>query len=696
MNDTMYHRGPNDSGAEIYDAAGGYAVGFAQRRLSIMDLSPLGHQPMHAADKRVSVVFNGEIYNFQELKKELSDYPFCSQCDTEVILAAYEKWGIDCVSRFNGMFAIALYDRDAQEVYLVRDRIGKKPLYYWEDGENLVFASELKPILACPGFDRKLNPDILPVFLYQQYIPEPDTIFEQVKKLCPGTILRFRLQPDNGQKRRECFSYWSIKERYQKGIADPVTDFSQAKAELKAILQKSVKSRMEADVPLGTFLSGGYDSSLMTAMAQEASEAPVKTFSIGFEEKQYDESGYASAVAKHLGTQHTEEIIREKQMLELVESIPQYFDEPMADSSEIPTMLVSALARKQVTVALSGDGGDEFFCGYQMYQKLGQAQKLDAAGALVYGISQLPGLKQADLLGRLPFSVRTIAQNRDKRYKTQLCSDKYLSCIKNLTGTDQVRFDRELDYNVKNWQIRRMLLDMDTYLPGDILCKVDRASMKYSLEARCPILDQRVMEYSFRKKKTEDTTGQNDADSNEKSGDAHLLEQIAKIKKGMTLPVKSYAIKEGETSPPKRYNSGSMILAMENAGQLIEDEELRAQIKGSGIGTSATRAEILKKLVNNKYLSLNKKTQIITPTLQGELIYDTVSASIKSLLNPELTASWEKGLNYVAEGTITPEEYMTKLTHFIQSRTSGVLGLRNQYIIKDSFERVAPFYKKSR
>ena len=184
MNDTMYHRGPNDSGVEIYDAAGGYAVGFAQRRLSIMDLSPLGHQPMHAADKRVSVVFNGEIYNFQELKKELSGYPFRSQCDTEVILAAYEKWGIDCVSRFNGMFAIALYDRDAQEVYLVRDRIGKKPLYYWEDGENLVFASELKPILACPGFDRKLNPDILPVFLYQQYIPEPDTIFEQVKKLC--------------------------------------------------------------------------------------------------------------------------------------------------------------------------------------------------------------------------------------------------------------------------------------------------------------------------------------------------------------------------------------------------------------------------------------------------------------------------------------------------------------------------------
>ena len=204
----------------------------------------------------------------------------------------------------------------------------------------------------------------------------------------------------------------------------------------------------------------------------------------------------------------------------------------------------------------------------------------------------------------------------------------------------------------------------------------------------------KVMEYSFRKKKTEDTTSQNDADSNEKSGDAHLLEQIAKIKKGMTLPVKSYAIKEGETSPPKRYNSGSMILAMENAGQLIEDEELRAQIKGSGIGTSATRAEILKKLFNIKYLALNKKTQVITPTLLGEMIYDVVLNSIRSLLNPELTASWEKGLNYVAEGEITSDEYMTKLDHFIVSRTNGVLGLNNQYQLRSCYDRAAVFYKK--
>lgn len=507
MNDTMLHRGPDDSGAEIFVAADGYSVGLAQRRLSIMDLSPLGHQPMHTADGRVSIVYNGEIYNFKELKKALSDYPFRSQCDTEVILAAYEKWGIKCVERFNGMFAIALFDRETQELYLVRDRIGKKPFYYWQDGENLAFASELKPIMACPGFPKRIDKSVLAAYLYQQYIPEPDTIFEDVKKLESGMILRFCIRTAGGAgsaqaegcgSRIEKLRYWSIADSYRKGIADPVTDYGEAKAELKALLQKSVKSRMEADVPLGTFLSGGYDSSLVTAMAQEAAGVPVKTFSIGFAEKEYDESGYAAEVAKHLGTDHTAQIITEAEMLRLVDSIPKYFDEPMADSSQIPSMLVAALARQKVTVALSGDGGDEFFCGYQMYEKLALAQKLDMLGGMVYGISRLPGISRLGLLEKLPFSVRTIAQNRDPRYKTQLCSDKYLSCVKRLTGTDEVRFDRETAYGVKNWQIRRMLLDMDTYLPGDILSKVDRATMKYSLEARCPVLDRDVMEYSFR------------------------------------------------------------------------------------------------------------------------------------------------------------------------------------------------------
>lgn len=492
MNDTMIHRGPNDAGVEIFEAADGYCVGMAQRRLAILDLSPLGHQPMHAADGRVSVVYNGEIYNFQELKAELPDYPFRSQCDTEVILAAYEKWGISCLEKFNGMFAIALFDRQTRELYLARDRIGKKPLYYWLDGENLVFASELKAIMACTGFEKRIRKEVLPVYLYQQYIPEPESIFEQVWKLPPGSVLRF------AAGKAEIRKYWSIASAYEKGMIQPAADYGEAKEHLKGLLRGAVKRRMIADVPLGAFLSGGYDSSLMTAIAQEYSSEPVKTFTIGFEEEAYNEDGYAAAVARYLGTDHTRRIITEKDMFGLVESIPHYYDEPLADSSQIPSMLVAQLAGEKVTVVLSGDGGDEFFCGYQIYDKLAQAQKLDGLGNLVCHLCRLPGLKQADLLSRLPFKVRAIAQNRDARFQTQLCSDRYLACVKGMTGSDEVRFDETGRYPADNWQVRRMLLDMDTYLPGDILCKVDRASMKYSLEARCPILDREVMEYSFR------------------------------------------------------------------------------------------------------------------------------------------------------------------------------------------------------
>ena len=500
MNDTMYHRGPNDSGEEIYSGEDGYRIGFAQRRLSIMDLSMLGHQPMHSdaafgsAQDRVCIVYNGEIYNFKELKKELSDYPFKSNCDTEVIIAAYLKWGISCIDRFNGMFALALYDKSTQEIFLVRDRIGKKPLSYWLDGENLVFASELKPIMECPGFTKEIRRDVLARFLYQQYINAPDSIFKDVYKLQPGEILRFH------KGEIKTWKYWDIADVYHKMQKNPVTDFGEAKAELKRLLQKAVASRMIADVPLGSFLSGGYDSSLMTAVAQENSPEPVKTFSIGFDDERYDEAAYARQVAEYLGTDHTEAYIDEKGMFDLVESIPRYYDEPFADSSQIPTMLVSALAREKVTVALSGDGGDEFFCGYQMYDRLAQVQRLDALGGAVHGILGLPGLRRAKLEKRLPVKVRSIAENRNPELKTQICPPAYLDVARAFAAGEGMdcRYPRESAYQEKDWQIRRMLLDMDTYLPGDILCKVDRASMKYSLEARCPILDKDVMEYSFR------------------------------------------------------------------------------------------------------------------------------------------------------------------------------------------------------
>ena len=562
MNDTMKHRGPNDAGVELFEAAGGYTVGLAQRRLSIQDLSPLGHQPMASADGRLEVVFNGEIYNFLELKKELSEYPYRSSCDTEVILAAYLRWGIGMVDHLGGMFAIALFDRQEQAGYFLRDRIGKKPLYYTFYDGRLVFGSELKPLMAAPDFPRELRRDVLPRYLYQGYINAPDTIFAHTYKLEPGCWMKVALtgaaaKSGLSEASAELHRYWDVAEVYHAKSADPVEDYGEAKEGLRAELRHAVSERMIADVPLGAFLSGGYDSSLVSAVAQELAMEqtgrPLKTFCIGFDDPAYDESPFAEKVAAHLGTDHTTMKIGEKDMLDLVESIPQYFDEPFADSSEIPTMLVSSLARKQVTVALSGDGGDEFFCGYNIYAKLHEAQRLDALGAAAHAVGKIGGL------GRYyPFRVRVIAENRDPETKTQLLSGNYVSRAYRMCGVSGAdaqngagacggqeqtesrcgvsRADaqngvgvRELQgktgsrcgvtaplvqpggqavlpagypiesrYGVKDWQIRRMLLDMDTYLPGDILCKVDRASMKYALETRCPILDPEVMEYSFR------------------------------------------------------------------------------------------------------------------------------------------------------------------------------------------------------
>ena len=495
MNDTMYHRGPNDSGQEIYVMKGGSSIGIAQRRLSILDLSVAGHQPMHSPDRRISVVFNGEIYNYRELREELKDYDFISNCDTEVIVAAFLKWGIHCVNRFNGMFAIAIYDRDTESLYLVRDRIGKKPLYYALSDGDLIFGSELKPIMAFPGFNERIRTDVIPRFLVNQYINAPETVFENVYKLEPGTILTYK----NGVTETE--KYWDITERYHSMMADPVSGYEEAKAGLKEVLKAAVRMRLISDVPLGTFLSGGYDSSLITALACEVSDEPVKTFSIGFNEEKWNEAPYAKDISKHLGTKHTEYYIDEDEMLKQVKSIPRFFDEPFADPSQIPTMLVSALASTAVTVALSGDGGDEFFCGYNVYEYVRKAKMLDPLGAVVHGITDTGVGRALSLENRMPVKIRSVSQNRDPESKTQFANVRYKEIASSIVlADDPLSCDYEIEskYGVENWQIRRMLLDMETYLPGDILCKVDRASMKYSLESRCPILDKDVMEYSFR------------------------------------------------------------------------------------------------------------------------------------------------------------------------------------------------------
>ncbi len=501
MNDTMYHRGPNDSGEEIYAAADGFLVGMAQRRLSILDLSPLGHQPMHSPDNRLTIVFNGEIYNFREIREELRDYPFRSSCDTEVILAAYLRWGIACIERLNGMFAIAIYDRKKDRIYLCRDRIGKKPLYYWKENDTVVFASELKPVMKAMGYlgkEQMINRRVLGRYLYQKYICAPDTVFENVHKAAPGEVIKISIKKqENGDARlvTSTWKYWDVRTVYHKKKNTGPADFNEAVAGLKCVLESSVRHRMIADVPLGAFLSGGYDSSLVTGIAQSISHEPVKTFCIGFHDARYNEAGFAKEVAAHLGTDHTELYIGEDEMMALVESIPKYYDEPFADSSQIATMLVSQLAKKKVTVALSGDGGDEFFCGYNIYEKVRQAQMLDIPGAAAHLVGQLGSLEN-----HYPFRLRVIAQNRNKEAKTQFIAGNYLKAAENMVDVKDARpcyYDWESAYHEADWQERRMLLDMDTYLPDDILCKVDRASMKYSLETRCPILDTDVMEFAF-------------------------------------------------------------------------------------------------------------------------------------------------------------------------------------------------------
>lgn len=495
MNELLFHRGPDDNGEEIFQISNERYVGFAHRRLSILDLSEKGHQPMSSVDRRVCVVFNGEIYNYQELREELNEYQFISNCDTEVIIAAYLKWGIDFVYNLNGMFAIALLDKAIGSVYLIRDRIGKKPLYYYKDSNNnIVFASELKPILQSSLFHQEIDKSVIGRFLYRSYIIAPDTIYKDTYKLELGGILE--VTEDSVKK----YKYWDVASKYNELKINQVSDYVQARENLKCLLIESVRKRMKADVPIGAFLSGGYDSSLVCAIAQEISSDPIKTFSIGFHEEKYNEAIYAKQIAEVLGTKHEELYIDEQDMLEVLESIPQYYDEPFADSSQIPTMLVSRLAKEKVSVVLSGDGGDELFGGYNIYPILQQVQKKRKLGRVLWEISKIPKIRQTDLWKKRSIVYRILSDDNNPEARTQGGVQTYLNAISNilLENTNKYYYEFESRYHEKRYDVRRMLLDIDTYLTDDILVKVDRASMKYALECRCPILDKEVVEYSFR------------------------------------------------------------------------------------------------------------------------------------------------------------------------------------------------------
>ena len=494
MNDLLIHRGPDDHGEEIYQIQDGRYVGFAQRRLSMLDLSFRGRQPMHSADKRISIVFNGEIYNYNELREQLNDYPFVSSCDTEVIIAAYIKWGIDFVNKINGMFAIALLDREKADIYLIRDRIGKKPLYYYHDSEkNIVFGSELKAVCQSAFVHPELNKEVIGRYIYKGYITAPDTIYKNIYKLEPGGILKITESQIIHRK------YWDVARQYNMLKKSPVLDYEQAKYELKDLLRQAVKRRMISDVPLGAFLSGGYDSSLMCAIASELLPTPLKTFSVGFNEDKFNEAVYAKQVAEELGTDHTEIYLSEEDALGIIESIPRYYDEPFADSSQIPTMLVSQLAKTQVSVALSGDGGDELFGGYKIYAHMYEAEKRKHMGKILYMLGKIPGVKQSSMWKKRKFVWRIVSDGNDAETRTQR-GGANVGVINDLLldGGDRLYFEFESRYQEKRYDVTRMLLDMDTFLPDDILTKVDRASMRYALECRCPILDKEVIEYSFR------------------------------------------------------------------------------------------------------------------------------------------------------------------------------------------------------
>ena len=510
----LTHRGPDDSGL-FFDER--YGIGVGHRRLSIIDLSEAGRQPMSSDDGTVHIVYNGEVYNFREIRETLekSGHGFKSSTDTEVILKSYLEWGIECLQEFIGMFSLAIWDSRDQCLYLARDRLGIKPLFYYFRDGTLLFASELKALMACRTFDRDLDPDSLPLFLHYQYVPAPRTIFKNTHKLLPGSYLLY-----DGQELKS-HTYWSPPDGSAVAMHSTL-DEKDGLRQLDELLTQAVSACLISDVPLGALLSGGIDSSMVVALMQKVSTAPVRTFSIGFNEEGYNEAPWAAKVANHLGTDHTEFYLTPREAMEVIPNLPEMYDEPFADSSAIPTFLVCQMARDHVTVALSGDGGDEQFSGYVRYW---------STQAMATGLKRLPGsVKSAAeaLLGTIPYRwvekcYLPWRQFLPQRFRVANFPDKWQKLVHLLDQTaiadiyrmticlwskDELpqlmgKYLPESQYEktfseTEDWPLlsRLMRVDQRTYLPDAMLTKVDRASMAVSLEVRVPLLDHRVVEYT--------------------------------------------------------------------------------------------------------------------------------------------------------------------------------------------------------
>lgn len=520
-------RGPDDQGA-WFDGERG--IGLGHRRLAILDLSPSGHQPMSSVSGRYVLVYNGEIYNHLQLREELvaqgHQVNWRGHSDTETLLAGFDIWGISAtLEKCQGMFAFGLWDRETATLTLARDRAGEKPLYYGFLGagpeRTLVFASELKAFRAHPKFNATINRDALTLLLRHNYIPAPYSIYQDIYKLPPASLVALSLEHVSSSHLPEPTEYWSITGAVENGRTNPYKGTpEQAVNDLEALLQSVVGQQMMADVPLGAFLSGGIDSSTIVALMQSQSARPVQTFTIGFEESRYNEAEYAKTVAQHLKTDHTELYVSAAQAMAVIPKLPQIYDEPFSDSSQIPTYLVSALARQQVTVSLSGDAGDELFAGYTRYQatsniwnrleRMPKPLRSLAAGAMT---SIPPGAWNSVADFVQPLKKRFGGNIGDKIHKaagvigSRGVDELYRGLVSHWPTPDSVVLgSREPPTKLtQNWSElsnlsaveKMMVLDFMTYLPDDILTKVDRASMSVSLESRVPFLDHRVVEFAW-------------------------------------------------------------------------------------------------------------------------------------------------------------------------------------------------------
>lgn len=520
MTHTLHHRGPDDQGVWL-DKKADIALGHA--RLSILDLTSAGHQPMISASERFVIAFNGEIYNHLQLRKEIEQQKFYSwrgHSDTETLLAGFELWGFEAtLKKAVGMFAIALWDAKDRSLYLARDRMGEKPLYYGFQNNVFMFASELKALKAHPAFESNINRDAISLQMRHSYIPEPHSIYEGIQKLIPGHFLK--LNADTNEIKIS--AYWTLDRAVSQGISNPFTgNNTEAILNIENILKEAVQSQMLSDVPLGAFLSGGIDSSLVTALMQSQSNTPTKTFTIGFHEEGYNEAEFAKTVARHLKTDHTELYVTDREALEVVPLLPTLYDEPFSDSSQIPTFLVSQMTKQHVTVALSGDGADELFGGYNRYFWANKIWK--KIGFLPHSVrSNIAHLLTLPSPDTLNDQFSSISHYLPRRYRYKNFGDKlhklaeilalsskeetYLSLISHWKSPQEIVISANEPSAVLNKLIEKkeldfisqmMYADAISYLPGDILTKVDRASMGVSLETRAPFLDHRVVEAAWK------------------------------------------------------------------------------------------------------------------------------------------------------------------------------------------------------